>query len=212
MLQKYVCKCFTFGVCGQLGFWGATTRLLRHHILPAQHRLRLYLLPGDACGTVTSWWPHVCGTRQNRHCEPLPATTVVHYFEQRTNSHTMTRGASTSGASDAFRMGPSSRYIRYSSLVSMVLCALSDMPWLYAFDHVVAFHMLYDLAGTLLMPCLHVFNHVLVNYMRIYDVTFLTLLFLYVIIFMLLFFRIKMTWKLPKYLTNMHHFMHICRL
>jgi hypothetical protein len=114
----------------------------------------------------------------------------------------MTGGASASGASDAFGMEPSSRYIRYSYLVFMVLCALSNMSWLYAFDHVVAFHMLYDLAGTLHMSCLHAFNHVLVNYMRIYDVTFLTLLFLYVIIFMLLFFWIKMTWKLPKYLTK----------
>jgi hypothetical protein len=51
----------------------------------------------------------------------------------------MTGAASASGASDAFRIGPSSGYIRYSSLVSMVLCALSNMPWLYAFDHVVAF-------------------------------------------------------------------------
>jgi hypothetical protein len=109
----------------------------------------------------------------------------------------MTGGASGSGASNAFGMGPSSGYIRYSSLVSMVLCALFDMPWLYVFDHVVTFHMLYDLASTLHMPCLHAFNHVLVNYMRIYDVTFLTLLFLYVIIFMVLFFWIKMTWKLP---------------
>jgi hypothetical protein len=113
----------------------------------------------------------------------------------------MTGGASATGVSDAFGMEPSSGYIRYSSLVSMVLCALSDMSWLYTFDHVVAFHMLYDLAGILHMPCLHAFNHVFVSYMRIYDVTFLTLLFLYVIIFMLLFFRIKMTWKLSKYLT-----------
>jgi hypothetical protein len=158
-------------VCGQLGFWGTTTRLLRHHLLPARHRLRLHLLPGDARETGTSWWPHVRGTQ---HCKPLPATIVVHYFEQRTNPHIMTGGASASGTSDAFGMRPSSGYIRYSYLVFMVLCALSDMPWLYAFDHVVAFHMLYDLAGTLHMPCLHAFNHVLVNYMRIYDVTFLT--------------------------------------
>jgi hypothetical protein len=100
----------------------------------------------------------------------------------------MTGGASASGASDAFGMRPYSRYIRYSSLVSVVLCALSDMSWLYAFDHIVAFHMLYDLAGTLHMSYLHAFNHVLVNDMRIYDVTFLTLLFLYVILFMVLFF------------------------
>jgi cytochrome b subunit of formate dehydrogenase len=103
----------------------------------------------------------------------------------------MTGGASASGASNAFGIGPSSRYIHYSYLVFMVLCALSDMSWLYPFDHVVAFHMLYDLVGTLHMPCLHAFNHVLVNYMIIYDVTFLTLLFLYVIIFMLLLFLDK---------------------
>jgi hypothetical protein len=134
------------GVCGQLGFWGATTRLLWHHLLPARYCLRLHLLPGDARGIATSWWPHVRGTR---HCEPFTATTVVHYFEQRTNPHTMTGDASASGASDAFGIGPSSGYIRYSYLVFMVLCALSDMLWLYEFDHVVAFHMLYDLAGTL---------------------------------------------------------------
>jgi hypothetical protein len=69
----------------------------------------------------------------------------------------MTGGASASGTSDAFGIEPSSGYIRYSYLVFMVLCALSDMLWLYVFDHVVAFHMLYDLAGTLHMPCLHAF-------------------------------------------------------
>jgi hypothetical protein len=70
----------------------------------------------------------------------------------------MTGGASVSGASDAFGMGPSSGYIRNSSLVSIVLCVLFDMPWLYAFDHVVIFHMLYELAGTFQMPCVTCFK------------------------------------------------------
>jgi hypothetical protein len=41
-------------VCGQLGFWRATTRLLRHHLLPARHCHRFHLLPGDTRGTATS--------------------------------------------------------------------------------------------------------------------------------------------------------------
>jgi hypothetical protein len=114
----------------------------------------------------------------------------------------MMGGASASGASDAFSMGPSSGYIRNSSLISIVLCVLFDMPWLYIFDRVVVFHVLYDLASTFHMPCLHALNLVFVIYVRIYDVTNLMLFFLYVTIFMLLFFWIKMTWKLPKYLTN----------
>jgi hypothetical protein len=103
----------------------------------------------------------------------------------------MTGGASASGASDAFGMEPSSGYIRNSSLISIVLCVLFDMSWLYAFNHVVVFHVLYDLAGTFHMPCLHALNLVFVIYVRIYDVTNLMLFFLYVIIFMLLFFGLK---------------------
>jgi hypothetical protein len=84
----------------------------------------LHLLPGDAHGTA-------------RHGESLPASSMVHDFEQRTSPHTMTEGASTSGASDAFGMGPSSGYTRNSSFVFFIICVLSvtiGMSWL----HVVA--------------------------------------------------------------------------
>ena len=63
------------------------------------------------------------------YCEYLPASTVVHDFEQRTIS-----GAN--GASDALGMGPSAGYT-LNSLIT-VLCVLTvsiDMSYL----HVIAF-------------------------------------------------------------------------
>jgi hypothetical protein len=73
--------------------------------------------------------------------------TVIHYFEQRTNLHTMTGGASASGASDAFDMGPSSGYICKLTLVFIFIYVLSGMPCFDALGHVVVVHMLHDLAG-----------------------------------------------------------------
>jgi hypothetical protein len=72
---------------------------------------------------------------------------VVHYFEQRTNLHTMTRGVSESGASDAFGMGPSSGYIRKLTLVFIFIYVISGMPCFDALGHVVVVHMLHDLTG-----------------------------------------------------------------
>jgi hypothetical protein len=92
---------------------------------------RLHLLPGDAHGTA-------------RHGESLTASPVVHDFEQRTSPHTMTRGASVSGASDAFVMAPSFGYTRNSSFVFLIICVLSvtiDMSWLHVLAVVNDTHM-----------------------------------------------------------------------
>jgi hypothetical protein len=93
------------------------------------HRLRL--LPRDARGTA-------------RHDEPLPASPVVHDFEQRTSPHTMTGDASVSGASDVLGMGPSSGNTRNSSFVIFIICVLSvtiGMSWLHVLAHVNDTHM-----------------------------------------------------------------------
>jgi hypothetical protein len=96
----------------QLGFWRALPRLLIFvFFLVTLTRHRLHLLLGDAHGTT-------------RHGESLPASPVVHDFEQRTSPHTMTGGASASRASDAFSMGPSSGYTRNSSFVFFIICVL----------------------------------------------------------------------------------------
>jgi hypothetical protein len=117
--------------------------------------------------------------------------TVVHYFVQRTNLHTLTRGASASGASDAFDMGPSSGYIRKLTLVYILIYVISCMPCFDVLGHVVVVHMLHDLAGMLYMtntPCLHVLNHGFMIYISIYDVIITMLIVIYVVIFMVLFF------------------------
>jgi hypothetical protein len=129
---------------------------------------------------------------------------VVHYFEQRTNLHTMTGDASASGAFDAFGMGPSSRYIRKLTFVYILIYVLSCMLCFDALSHVVVVHILHDFAGTLYMtntPCLHILNHGFMIHISIYDVIITMLIVIYVIIFMVSFFRIKLTWKFLKYLT-----------
>jgi hypothetical protein len=95
----------------------------------AGHRLRL--LPRDAHGTA-------------QHGEPLPASPMIHDFEQRTSLHTMTGGASASGASDALDIGPSSGYTRNSSFVLLIICVLSvtiGMSWLHVLALVNNTHM-----------------------------------------------------------------------
>jgi hypothetical protein len=114
-------------------------------------------------------------------------------------------GASVSGASDAFSMGPSFGYIRKHTLVFIFIYVFSGMPCFDALGHVVVVHMLYDLAGTLYMtnkPCLHVLNYGFMVHISIYVVIITMLIFTYVIIFMVLFFWIKLTWKLLKHLTG----------
>jgi hypothetical protein len=100
--------------------------------------------------------------RGSQHCERLPATAVVHYFEQRTNLHTMTGGTSASGASDAFDMGPSFGYIRKLTLIFIFIYVLFVMLYFDALDHVIVVHMLHDLTGILYMTnisCLYVLNY-----------------------------------------------------
>jgi hypothetical protein len=129
--------------------------------------------------------------RGSRHCERLPTTTVVHYFEKRTNLYTMTGGTSASGASDVFGMGPSSGYIRKLTLVFIFIYVLSGMPCFHTLGHVIVVHMLHDLAGMLFMtniPCLHILNHGFMVHIRTYDVIITMLIFIYVINFMVLFF------------------------
>ena len=63
------------------------------------------------------------------HCEHLPASTVVHDFEQRTMS-------SANGASDALGIGPSTGYTLI--FVITVLCILT-VSICISYLHVVAF-------------------------------------------------------------------------
>jgi hypothetical protein len=107
----------------------------------------------------------------------------------------MTGGASASGASDAFGMGSSSGYIRKLTLVFIFIYVLSGMPCFDALGHVVVVHMIHDHTGMLYMiniPCLHVLNHGFMVHISIYDVIINMLIFTYVIIFMVLFFWIKL--------------------
>jgi hypothetical protein len=101
-----------------------------------------------------------------------------------------------SGASDAFVIGPSSGYIRKLTLVFIFIYVLSGMLCFDALGHVVVVHMIHDLAGMLYMtniPCLHVLNHSFMVHISIYDVIITMLIFIYVIIFMVLIFWIKLT-------------------
>jgi hypothetical protein len=103
----------------------------------------------------------------------------------------MTGGASASGASDVFGMGPSSGYIRKLTLVYILIYVLSCMPYFDAFGHVIVVHMLHDFAGVLYMTnitCLHVLNHGFMIHISIYDVIITMFIVIYVIIFMVLFF------------------------
>jgi hypothetical protein len=85
----------------------------------------------------------------------------------------MIGGASASGASDAFSMGPSSEYIRKLTLVFIFIYVFSGTrtPCFDALDHVIVAHMVHDLAGMLYMtniPCLHVLNHGFMVHISIY--------------------------------------------
>jgi hypothetical protein len=90
------------------------------------------------------------------------------------------------------------------TLVFIFIYVLSGMPCFDALGHIVVVHMLHDLVGMLYMtniPCLHVLNHGFMVHISIYDVIITMLIFIYVIIFVELFFWIKLTWKLLKHLT-----------
>jgi hypothetical protein len=78
------------------------------------------------------------------------------------------------------------------------------MPCFNTLGHVIVVHMLHNFAGMLYMtnkPCLHVLNHGFMVHISIYDVIITMLIFTYVIIYMVLFFWIKLIWKLVKHLT-----------
>jgi hypothetical protein len=172
--------------------------------------------------------------RRGRHCDPLPAPTVIHYFKQLTDS---TMGStSENGASNALGMGPSSGYTLNSSscinILIFMLCTISveyNMPWMYVFifiyvmfmtcalsgtfyitwlcvfDHAFSSYMFYDFAGIYLLSCFDAYNHVDHAHgfrMNIYDAMMLLLIFSYDIIMIQLFFWIKLTWQLSKYLTT----------
>jgi hypothetical protein len=69
------------------------------------------------------------------------------------------------------------------------------MPCFNTLGHVIVVHMPHDLAGMFYMtnkPCLRVLNHGFVVHISIYDVIITMLIFTYVIIFMVLFFWIKL--------------------
>jgi hypothetical protein len=108
----------------------------------------------------------------------------------------MTGDASASGASNAFGMGPSSGYIRKLTLVFIFIYVLSGMPCFDTLGHVVIVCMLHTLAGMLYMtniPWLHVLNRGFMVHISIYDIIITMLIFIYVVIFMVLFFWIKLT-------------------
>jgi hypothetical protein len=92
----------------QLGFWGATTRLLVPEVASS-----------------------VSERGRELHYVHLPASTAVHDFEQRTIT------TSTNGASDALVMGPSAGYILFLSLCQFMvfMCYVASvifyMSWMF---------------------------------------------------------------------------------
>jgi hypothetical protein len=73
------------------------------------------------------------------------------------------------------------------------------------FYHAFGSYIFYDLAGIYLLSWFNAYNHVDHAYsfwMNIYDVMMLLFIFSYDVIMIQLFFRIKLTWKLSKYLTG----------
>jgi hypothetical protein len=71
------------------------------------------------------------------------------------------------------------------------------------FYHAFGSYMFYDLVGIYLLSWFDAYNHVDHAYefrMNIYDVMMLLLIFSYDIVMIQLFFQIKLTWKLSKYL------------
>jgi hypothetical protein len=97
-------------------------------------------------------------------------------------------------------------YVFIPVYVMFMVCALSGtfyITWLYVFYHAFASYMFYDHAGIHLLSWFDTYNHVDHAYefwMNIYDAMMLLLVFSYDIIMIQLFFRIKLTWKLSKYL------------
>ena len=69
------------------------------------------------------------------HCEHLPASTVVHDFEQRTMS------TSANGASDALGMGPSTGYILISVITVLAAIVFVCMSSLHAVVFIREIHM-----------------------------------------------------------------------
>ena len=117
-------------------------------------RLLVHLLPRDR-----SWICPLPGTSRRLlpgdpfmglHCEHLPASTVVHDFEQRTMS-------SANGASDALGMGPSAGY----SLISMIT-------------------VFYILTVSISMSSMHAVAFIRNIHMHIYAVTNLLMLYFWI--------------------------------
>jgi hypothetical protein len=161
---------------------------------------------------------------QELHSDHLPASTVVHDFEQRTMA------TSANGASDALGMEPFAGYILFSSLCQFMVfmcCVVSVtfyMPWiyvilvlvgmfklscLYVFDHDLGSYMIYNLDVIFVLSCLGIYehvNHLFCIHVNIYDAMLQLFIILCVIIMQLLFFgiklfRIKLCRKLSKFLT-----------
>jgi hypothetical protein len=94
---------------------------------------------------------------QELHCDHLPALTAVHDFEQRTIA------TSVNGASDALGMGPSARYIIFSSLCQFmvfmcyVVYVRFYMPWMFVY-------MILMLVDMFRLSCLYIFDNDLGSY------------------------------------------------
>jgi hypothetical protein len=92
--------------------------------------------------------------------------------------------------------------------VMFMVCALSGtfyITWLYVFYHAFGSYIFYDLARIYLLSWFDAYNHVDHAYefrMNIYDAMMLLLIFSYDITVIQLFFQIKLTWKLSKFLTH----------
>ena len=79
------------------------------------------------------------------HCEHLPASTVVHDFEQRPMS-------SANGASDALGMGPSIGYNLNSVIIDLCVLTVSIcMSYLHAVAFISDIHMHIYVVTNLLM-------------------------------------------------------------
>jgi len=74
-------------------------------------------------------------------------------------------------------------------MLMLLLSVMHNMPCLYVFDHVIVTHMLYDLADMLCMPWFNVLNHVYVIQINIYDAMMIKFL---ISLYVCCFFRIKM--------------------
>jgi hypothetical protein len=139
--------------------------------------------------------------RRELHCDHLPTSTAVHDFEQRTMA------TSANGASDTLGMGPSTRYILFSSLcqfmvfmcyvvsvtfnmswmfvyVILMLAGMFRLTYLYIFYHDLGAYMIYNLVVIFVLSYLGTYEHVdhpFCIHVNIYDAMLQLLIIIHVI-------------------------------